>query len=234
MKSIVVTPTYNEAENIHSFIENILKINPVTHVLIVDDDSPDGTAYIVRELVEQENRVHLLVRSEGSKGRGYADRLGMQYALEQGFDCILQMDADFSHNPEAIPDFLEEIKEYDVVIGSRLIDGGSIVDRGLIRNIITHLANAYIRFILGVAQRDCTSGFRCYRKEVIASLDLEQMISPGPALLEEILYACHKKGYQIKEIPIQFMDRKKGCSKLGMLELIRMLGFIAQFRFRQR
>jgi dolichol-phosphate mannosyltransferase len=231
MSAIVVIPTYNEKDNIENLIQRVLSADPHVHVLIVDDNSPDGTAGIVKTLSLQCDRIHLLLLTRRAPlGRGYADRLGLKFAIEQGFDYILQMDADLSHQPEDIPRFLKAIRRADVVIGSRLIQGGCIVNRGPLRNIVTRLANAYIRWMLGLKTHDCTSGFRCYRREVLSSLELQTMVSPGPSLLEEILYACQQRQYVIHEIPIQFMGRQKGRSKLGIFELIQILFLIAGFK----
>lgn len=229
MKIIVVTPTYNEKVNIKTFLEEVLAQHPDIHVVIVDDHSPDGTAQLVTQMSQKNARIHLIERA-GPRGRGYADRLGMKYAIDQGFDYILQMDADCSHAPVYIPDFLKAIPTCDVVLGSRLIAGGGIKDRSWLRNVITHLANTYIRLVLRLPVKDCTSGYRCYRREVLSSLHLDKFISPGPSLLEEILYACHRKGYVIREIPIIFYDRKKGGSKLNTKELLRIFIYILQFR----
>lgn len=231
MSAIVIIPTYNERENIENLIHRILTSDPHIHILIVDDNSPDGTASLVRALSLQCERIHLLLLTRKPPlGRGHADRLGMTFAIEQGFDYILQMDADLSHQPEDIPRFLEAIRRADVVIGSRLIKGGRIRDRGILRNIVTRLANTYVRKMLGLRIHDCTSGFRCYRREVLASLELQKMVSPGPSLLEEILYACQQRQHTIREIPIQFIDRQKGRSKLGIGELIRILFLVAGFK----
>lgn len=230
--TIVVTPTYNEKDNIKHFIRRILSADNHIHIVIVDDSSPDGTAPIVETLSREDPRVHLIVLTREKRGRADADRAGIMFALEHGFNIVFQMDADLSHSPEDIPCFLEAIQNADIVIGSRLIQGGRILDRGMLRNAVTHLANAYIRWVLELKPKDCTSGFRCYRREVLASLDLEHMLSSGPSILEEILYVCQQKNYTIREIPITFIDRKKGRSKLGILELIRILFLIVRFKYR--
>jgi len=230
-QSIVITPTYNEKENIREFIESILKVDDHVHVLVVDDKSPDGTGQIVKDMIQQTDRVHLIER-DGLRGRGYADREGMKYAIDNGFDVIFQMDADFSHNPDDIPRFLEAIKDCDVVIGSRLVKGGGIYNRDWFRNIVTWFANTYIRLILWTKIKDCTTGYRCYRREVLATINLDKMFSPGPSLLEEILLACIKRRFKIKEIPIQFYDRKGGKSKLGLLEMIAIFFLILKIRIR--
>lgn len=230
MKTIVVTPTYQERDNIQTFISEVLAAQDGIHVLIVDDNSPDGTGRIVQRLAETKSRVHVLIR-KGPRGRGYADRAGLKWAVEQGFERILQMDADFSHDPKYIPDFLKAAQEADVVIGSRLIKGGGMEGRSGLRTVITYLANAYIRFLLRLPVKDCTTGYRCYRREALAGLDWDKFISPGPSLLEEILYAVCKNGRSVKEIPIIFYDRQKGRSKLTLKELLHIFVLIARFRF---
>ena len=232
MKAIVVTPTYNEQENVRELIESILRAHPALDAVIVDDDSPDGTARIVEELSRQSNRVHLIKR-KGPHGRGYADILGMQFALKEGYDYIIQMDADFSHDPKHLPELLKAVESHDVVIGSRLISGGKILGRNPYRNFVTKLANAYIRAVLGLHVQDCTSGYRCYRRSVLASLGLDKMFSPGPSLLEETLYACHKKGYDIHEIPITFFERRKGKSKLTLKELAYIFWLVLKIRLKK-
>src|SRR3989338_1981247 len=153
MKAIVVTPTYNEQENVRELIESILRAHPALDAVIVDDDSPDGTARIVEELSRQSNRVHL-IKIKGPHGRGYADILGMQFALKEGYDYIIQMYADLSHAPNPLPELLKAVESHDVVIGSRLIAGGQILGRNPYRNFVTKLANAYIRAVLGLNVRD--------------------------------------------------------------------------------
>lgn len=232
MKSIVVTPTYNESENIESFIEDVLRQDPGLHIVIVDDHSPDGTGALVRNIAGNNHRVHLIDR-QGPRGRGYADCKGMEFAIQERFDYIFQMDADFSHLPRHIPDFLKAMETCDVAVGSRLIPGGGIKGRGWMRNLTTVLANAYIRVVLGLKIKDCTTGYRCYRREALSALNFKNFISPGPSLLEEILYACYRRGFRIREIPIVFYDRQKGRSKLGIRELLRMLVYIVLFRIKK-
>jgi dolichol-phosphate mannosyltransferase len=149
-----------------------------------------------------------------------------------GADCILEMDADFSHQPRYIPDMLQEIEEYDVIIGSRAIEGGAEIGRSLLRILITKLANAYIRWLLGLTVKDCTSGFRCFRREVLESIPWSSLRSQGPSIVEEILYYCHQLGFRIKEVPIIFEDRKRGKSTLTLGKLLQTYIMLHRLKFR--
>ncbi len=231
MKSIVVIPTYNEKANIEPLLKEILTLVPDIHVLVVDDSSPDGTAELVHQLQSSDSRIHLMVR-KSARGRGLAGIAGFLYAIENNFDYIIEMDADFSHSPHDIPRFLAEIKIFDIVIGSRNIPGGKILNRPLIRDVISCLANLYIRLVLRLPIYDCSSGFRCFRKEVLASIHLEEMVSVGPSILEEILYACQQRRYKFKEIPITFHDRKEGQSKLTLEKILNTFYVITLIPFK--
>ncbi|MCK5580318.1 MAG: polyprenol monophosphomannose synthase [Candidatus Omnitrophica bacterium] len=218
MQAIVVIPTLNERENLKELVRGILSVHPDIHILVVDDHSVDGTDLLVRQIQDRHPRVQLIIK-KGPPGRGLADLEGFRYALVNNFDYIIQMDGDLSHQPKYIRQLLDEIKNCDVVIGSRFIRGGKIAGRGIYRNILTKLANFYIQILLGINVKDCTSGFRCFRRSVLESLSLARTSAAGPACLIEILYACHKRNYTIKEIPITFIDRKKGKSKLRARQL---------------
>lgn len=229
MKSIAIIPTYNEKENIQDLIDEIIKAAPTVQILVIDDDSPDGTAVLVSGLASRLNNVHLIIRKE-KKGRGLAGIVGFQYAIEQGFDYIIEMDADFSHNPKYIPMFLKEIETMDVVVGSRLVNGGGIVGRDCIRNLITKLASIYLRAILGINIKDITSGFRCFRRQVLEDVPWPTLISQGPSIVEEVLYIACKKGYRIKEVPIIFEERKRGKSKLNFKKLFAVMVLVLKIR----
>jgi dolichol-phosphate mannosyltransferase len=220
--SIAVLPTYNEAQNIGPLITEILNIDDKIEVLVVDDDSPDGTAQEVKRIIEKRKRVHILHR-RAERGRGLAGIAGFKYAVKKGYDYIIEMDADFSHPPEYIPVLLKNIKRHDVVIGSRFTNGAVTERKSVVRNLISRAANLYIRLVLGVSTRDCTSGFRCFRKEVLEAIGLDKISSKGPAVVEEVLYNCHKHGFDISEVPIVFRNRKKGKTKLTLKELIRTM-----------
>ncbi|RLA93203.1 MAG: polyprenol monophosphomannose synthase [Deltaproteobacteria bacterium] len=230
MKSVAMIPTFNEAENIQSLIEEIIKVDKQIEVLVVDDDSPDGTAVLVEEISRKYPRVHLIWRKE-ERGRGKAGIVGFLGALELGADCVIEMDGDFSHHPRYIPHFLKAIQHYDVVIGSRAIPGGEERGRKLSRRLITRFANSYIRWVYHLNIQDCTSGFRCFRRSVLEALPLKKMISRGPSIVEEVLYACHCLGFSFKEIPIIFEDRKYGESNLSLPKLFNTFFMILRFRF---
>ncbi|MDI6781356.1 MAG: polyprenol monophosphomannose synthase [bacterium] len=218
-KVMIMIPTYNERENIVCLIEEILEILPRAEIVVVDDNSPDGTADLVRKMESVHSGVHLLLR-QGRRGRGLAGIDGFRYALQQGADYIIEMDADFSHHPTYLPAFLEAIKECDVVLGSRFVDGGESIDRGLIREAITRFAVSYIKWILKVNIADGTSGYRCFRRKVLESINLNELVSHGPPIVQEILYKCCLQGFNIKEIPIVFKDRHRGKSSLHPLILL--------------
>ena len=220
MKTFVMIPTYNERENIKNLIDKILDLKIKNlHIAVVDDNSPDGTWRIVQEISRKNKNVHLLLRKK-DKGRGYAGRDGFIYCLKKGADVIVEMDADMSHDPKYIPKMIEELKNADLVLGSRRVKGAQEVGRSFIRRMITFLANLYIRIILGLKVKDCNSGFRCFKRKVLESIKPEELESKGPAIVQEVLFKAHLKGFKIKEIPITFVNRTKGKSKLGIPQLI--------------
>lgn len=216
MKSIIVIPTYNEINNISKLIEKIHSFVPEMHLLIVDDNSPDGTAKVVKDLAasDSENRIHLIER-EGKQGLGTAYCRGFSWAIERGYDTIMEMDADFSHDPKEIPRFLEAIKENDLVIGSRYIKGVNVVNWPLRRLLLSYFANMYTQFITGLPIKDATGGFKCFRAEKLAQIDLDKIKSNGYGFQIEMNYRMWKKGARIKEIPIVFVDRIEGESKMS-------------------
>jgi dolichol-phosphate mannosyltransferase len=222
-KVFVMIPTYNEAENIGELTKRILEIEADIEVVVVDDNSPDGTAGIVRQIKERDRRVHLVFR-EREKGRGTAGIAGFRYALDHGAEVVIEMDADFSHDPKHIPEFLEHIRNYDVVVGSRFVHGGRNVRKGLIRNLVTRVANIYIRTVLGINIRDATSGYRCFRREVLEALDISRTISIGPSVVQELLYKAILKRFTVHEIPITFVDRYRGISSFNFR--LALQGFI--------
>ena len=219
MKTYVMIPTYNERENIRALIDKImnLKIKNL-HIVAVDDNSPDGTWKIVNEIEKKRKNVHLLLRKK-DKGRGAAGRDGFIYCLKHGADIIVEMDADMSHDPKYIPALIAGLKDADLVLGSRRLKGSKEIGRGTIRQFITLAANLYITLMLGIKVKDCNSGFRCFRRKVLESINLEKLESKGPAIVQEVLFKAHLKGFRIKEIPITFVNRTKGKSKLGLKQL---------------
>lgn len=213
MKTVIVIPTYNERDNIDSIITAVLQAADV-HVLIVDDNSPDGTAALVEERMQQDERVHLLKRP-GKMGLGTAYCQGFALALQMGFDVIMEMDADFSHDPKDIPRFLEKIKEYDLVIGSRYSDGVNVVNWPMRRLILSYGANLYTRIITGMPVKDATGGFKCFRADILRRIDFSDIRSNGYAFQIEMNYRLWKAGARILEIPIVFIDRRSGVSKMS-------------------
>ncbi|MFA6549537.1 MAG: polyprenol monophosphomannose synthase [Candidatus Margulisiibacteriota bacterium] len=225
-KTYVIIPTYNEAENIEDLLKAILGLGIEGLVpIVVDDNSPDGTGKIAEKIP----RAKVIIRYK-NRGRGSAGIEGFKFALKEGADYIIEMDADFSHHPKYIPDLLKQIEKYDVVLGSRFVPGGKDVDRGFSRQLTTILAQNYIKWMLGVKVKDPTSGFRCFRRKVLEAIDLDHIISTGPSIVSEILYKVKLKGFSIGETPIVFEDRKKGETKLNFGVLLNNLYLIAKFR----
>lgn len=214
MKAIVVIPTYNERDNIERLVSLVQAQHDGIEVLIVDDNSPDGTGAIVDRLAAANPRVHILHRA-GKLGLGSAYREGFKMALELGADYIVEMDADFSHDPAMLPVFLEKIRDYDLVIGSRYLNGVSVVNWPLRRLMLSYFASVYTRAITGLKVSDCTGGFKCFRREVLENIDLNGIKSDGYSFQIEMNYRCIEKGYRLGEIPIIFIDRHAGTSKMS-------------------
>lgn len=230
MKTYVMIPTYNEKENIGNLIRAILdlKIKDL-HIVVVDDNSPDGTSAEVKKMSVMHPEVELLLRTSG-RGRGSAGIAGFKYALDHGADSVVEMDADFSHHPKFIPSLLEALQDADMVIGSRYIRGGRDVNRGIVRRAITLLAGIYVRILLGLKIRDVSSGYRCFKRRVLESIELDSMVSTGPSIVSEVFYRAHLKGFTIREIPIAFEDRTHGQTKLNYKILIKTLLMVFEFK----
>ncbi len=214
MKTLVITPTYNESENIKNLIKEVLKQNDSVEILVVDDNSPDKTSDIVKEMQKENSKIHLLER-EKKMGLGTAYVLGFKYAIEKQFDYIVEMDADFSHNPNEVKAFLEKIQNYDLVIGSRYINGIRIMNWPISRLILSYAANIYTQFITGISIKDATGGFKCFRRNVLEKINLDEIKSNGYAFQIEMNYKAFCKGFKIYEHPIIFMDRTLGESKMS-------------------
>ena len=214
MKSMIIVPTYNERENIEKLINKLLSLQAGVEVLVVDDGSPDGTGEIVEGLRKNEPRIHIIHRP-AKMGLGSAYVAGFKYALSLGADYVFEMDADFSHDPAAIPEFLEEIKHYDLVLGSRYLKGVTVVNWPLSRLILSYSANVYTRIVTGLPLKDATGGFKCFRRAVLESLDLDRIKSDGYSFQIEVSFHCWRKGFSIQEIPITFVDRYQGTSKMS-------------------
>lgn len=214
MKPVVVIPTYNERDNIEKLIQGVLLQGEEVHVLVVDDNSPDGTGAIADRLAAANQRVKVLHRP-GKLGLGSAYCSGFAIALEMGADCVVEMDADFSHDPSVLPRFFAMMENHDVVIGSRYLNGISVVNWPLRRLMLSYFASVYTRLITGLRISDCTSGFKCFRREVLEAIDLDRIKSDGYSFQIEMNYRCMEKGFRIGEIPIIFIDRHAGTSKMS-------------------
>jgi dolichol-phosphate mannosyltransferase len=213
-KTLVVTPTYNEAENVERIINAVLSQDASIEILIVDDNSPDGTAQIVERMQANNNRVHLLKRP-GKMGLGTAYVEGFKFAINNNYDFVMEIDADFSHDPNEIPNFLKKIQEFDVVLGSRYINGVRILNWPIRRLILSYGASLYTRIITGMPIKDATGGYKCFRIAVLKSINLDNIHSNGYAFQIEMNYKAWKKGFKIFELPITFVDRTHGTSKMS-------------------
>lgn len=235
MNTYVMLPTYNEAENIVELILELRKTLPDSSILIVDDSSPDGTAEKVRLIEKNDQRVKLLLRPREIKGRGWAGRDGFVKCLHEGAEAVVEMDADLSHQPRFLSDLLGPLQreEADVVIGSRYIPGGKDMDRSFHRQWTSLFARLYLNFVLGLRVKDPTSGYRAFSRRALERIRPETLIARDPFCVTEILYRCRQAGLRIQEVPIEFVDRKAGESKLGLLTLVRYLGKAAMLRFRR-
>lgn len=234
MRTLVIVPTYNESENLERLVSSVLEALPSCEVLVVDDASPDGTGRIADTLTARDRRVHVMHRP-GPRGRGLAGRDGYLSAIERGVDGIIEMDADFSHDPALLPRFVEKLQSgADVVLGSRFVPGGSDIDRGFVRRVITVLANGFIRLVLGLPVRDPNSGYRAFRRAALERIHPATLVSPGTSIVQEVLHRSHSIGLSIVEIPIQFVDRREGESKLGLPQLLDTLMNVLRLRIQGR
>lgn len=215
MKSMVIIPTYNEKKNIPIVVEKILALNKRLQITIVDDNSPDGTGQIADRLSRKHKDIFVIHR-EKKRGLGTAYVEGFKYALSKGADLIFEMDADLSHDPSYLVDFLEEIVEADMVIGSRYIHGGGIDSWGFGRRCLSRAANIFVSIMFVHSLNDFTAGFRCYRRKLLETLDLDRIRTDGYAFQIELAYYALKNGFAVKEIPIFFYERKHGESKLSL------------------
>ncbi len=214
MKTLVIIPTYNESENIERLVQEVFVSLPRTEILVIDDNSPDGTGRIADGLAVRCPGLHVLHRP-GKMGMGNAYNQGFRYAMERGYDVVFEMDADFSHRPSDLPRLLEALKENGLVIGSRYIDGGGTVNWGLARKLISRSGNLYARTVLGMDVKDITAGFRCYSVRALRGVDLDLVKSDGYGFQVEMTYRIKQAGYGIQEVPIIFEDRRAGQSKMS-------------------
>lgn len=212
--TLVIIPTYNESGNLPRFVPALLGLGPTLEVLVVDDASPDGTGELAEALGRETGRVRVLHRS-GKLGLGSAYVAGFRYALERGYERVVQMDADFSHRPEDLPRLLEASDSADLVIGSRGIPGGRVENWSYLRRFVSWGGNFYARLLLGLPIRDCTGGFKCWRREALTAIDLESVGSNGYGFQVEMNHLCHRAGMRVVEVPITFPDRTAGASKMS-------------------
>lgn len=230
-KILVVIPTYNEAENIPKLVPIVLRQAAALDILIVDDGSPDGTGQVVKNIMAENSRVFLIERG-GKQGLGTAYVAGFKFAIERGYDLVFEMDADFSHNPNEIPQFLEKIKDADLVIGSRYVNGVRVLNWPMNRLLLSYSANVYTQIITGLPIHDATGGFKCYRIEALKAIDLDKIKSNGYAFQIEISFKVWKRGFRLVEIPIVFLDRRVGISKMSRSIVYEAVFMLWKLRFR--
>jgi len=237
-RALIIVPTYNERENVARLIETILSQDERLDILVVDDGSPDGTAAIVEGIIASNARVHILCRPR-KMGLGTAYLAGFRWGIERRYDVLFEMDADFSHDPAHLPDFLRAIGRTDVVLGSRYREGKvTVVNWPISRLILSYFANVYARAVTGLPLWDATGGFKCFRRQVLESIDFNKVRSNGYAFQIEMSYRAWKRGFQLVEIPIVFVDRTEGQSKMSraivreaiwMVWRLRWLGLTKQY-----
>lgn len=224
----VIIPTYNEKDNVVPLIREILDLNLPLRILVVDDNSPDKTAEVVKEVFSRQPAVQVYVRS-GRRGRGWAGVFGYREALKKDSVIIGEMDADFSHHPKFIPDLIAALRNADVVIGSRYLPNGLEEKRSFIRRMISRFAHFYLYFLLGIRLTDPTSGFRFFRREALKSI-VDKLKAKDPFIITEVVYHLQKQGFRIAEVPIVFYPRRAGKSKLRVSTLIKYLFKVCQLR----
>ena len=228
-EAVVCIPTYNERENLPSIVKELLEVAPVD-VLVIDDNSPDGTGAVADLMAKEDSRIHVLHRP-GKAGLGKAYLAGFQWALARHYEFIFEMDADFSHQPKYVPEFLRAIQDHDLVLGSRYVPGGGTENWSQLRKIISQGGSLYARTILGLQVRDLTGGFKCFRREVLETLDLDSVESTGYSFQIELTYRASKKGFRIKEVPIIFYERVAGNSKMSKNIVLEAVTKVWKMRF---
>lgn len=230
-KVLVIIPTYNEQENVRAIAAAALAARPGAEILFIDDNSPDGTGATVKELARANPLIHAL-HQEDKRGLGRAYIAGFQWALARDYTHIFEMDADFSHNPAEIPKFLAAAQKADLVLGSRYVNGIRIINWPLSRLILSRSASSYVRLVTGLPFSDPTSGYKCFRREVLEAIDLKRIKSNGYSFQIEMTYAAWKLGFRIVEVPIIFEDRRSGHSKMNPAIIREALGMVLKLRFR--
>jgi len=229
-RALVIIPTYNELENIRNIVSEVLKQDARIEVMVVDDSSPDGTGAVVKEMMQAEPRIHIIERP-GKMGLGTAYVAGFKYAIAGSFDCVFEMDADFSHDPNMLPEFLRRIEEHDLVLGSRYIKGVNVINWPMKRLLLSYYANVYTRIVTGMPVRDATGGFKCFRIEVLKAINLDAVRSNGYAFQIEMSFKAYRKGFRVHEIPIIFMDRRVGVSKMSKKIVREAVTMVWRLRF---
>jgi dolichol-phosphate mannosyltransferase len=233
-RALIVVPTYNERDNVAEVVERFLAAAPEAELLFVDDNSPDGTGALLDEIAGRERRVHVLHRA-GKLGLGTAYLKGFRWGMERGFDYLLEMDADFSHDPKYLPGMLARARAgADVVVGSRYVDGGGTENWGLSRKVISRGGSLYARTILGVKVRDLTSGFICWRRTALEAIDLGSIASNGYSFQIEMKYRALRAGLRVEELPIVFVDRRVGQSKMSRAIFMEALWVVWKLRLDRR
>lgn len=225
MQTTIIIPTYNERENLPRLVHQLKALCLGLSVVVVDDNSPDGTGEVAETLADA------VIHRPGKLGLGTAYIAGFRYALSQGAQRIMTMDADFSHHPRYIPDMLAASEQYDIVIGSRYVPGGGTRYWPWTRVLLSWGANTVARLLLGLRAHDCTAGFRCYHRRVLESLDLDAILSDGYSFLIELIYHCQRQGWRIGEVPILFADRRHGASKISKQEIYKAVYTVFRLRF---
>lgn len=230
MKTLIIIPTYNEIDNLRLLLEQLFTFAPATDVLIVDDNSPDGTGKLADEIHDENPQVQVMHRA-GKLGLGTAYIAGFKYAIERGYDAAFEMDADFSHDPRYLPDFLKKIETADLVIGSRYVPGGATPNWSFLRRFISGGGNIYTRTLLGTHIHDWTAGYRCYRRRVLENIDLNSVKTQGYAFQIEMAWRATRRGLKIVETPIVFRDRRVGKSKMSRKIFIEGFTYVLRARF---
>lgn len=229
-RTLVIIPTYNEIENLPKLLDRIEATGLAVDVMIVDDGSPDGTGQWVKEQLAARKYLHLIQR-EGKQGLGSAYVRGFRFAIDNGYDYVFEMDADFSHDPDHLPKFLDEIQTHDLVLGSRYIKGVTVINWPMSRLLLSFFANAYARWATGLPVQDTTGGYKCFRVAALKTLDLSKIRSDGYSFQIEVTFKLWKKGFRIQEIPIIFMDRTAGVSKMSSKIIKEALFLLIRLRF---
>lgn len=232
MRAIVIVPTYNERASLEQFVETLQQTSPDLHVLIVDDNSPDGTGEVADELRRKHPEKVFVLHRQRKEGLGKAYIEGFGEALKKDYEFILQMDADLSHDPRHLPRFFEQIKDHDLVVGSRYLNGISVVNWDFKRLVMSKLATKYVQFVTGMRLTDAMGGFNCWRRETLEAISFEQSFSSGYLFQVEMKYKAHRKSLRVAEVPIIFIERKSGNSKLDWRVIWEAVWGVLRLRFK--